>query len=229
MKIQAIIPSAGLGERLGACCGKPFVELKNKPLIVHTLEVFERCSLIDKVILVGNPDRLSDLEKLVSEYELSKVRAVVAGGAARKDSVNHAIQAVDEDTDIVVIHDGARPFVTAQLIERLLDACDQQTSVVAAVPVKPTIKRVDSQTQEVIETLKRSELWDIQTPQVFARDVIVRAYQQGADLDVTDDASLVEHLGFKVKVVEGDQQNIKITTPQDLVLAEQLLTLKQEG
>lgn len=229
MKIQAVIPCAGVGERLGDPRGKPFVELKDKPLIVHTLEVFEQCSLIDKVIVIGHPDRLPDLEKLVNEYELSKVRAVVPGGAERKDSVANGIKAVDEDTDFVVIHDGARPFVTPELIERMLESCDQQIGVVAALPVKPTIKRVDPKTHEIIETLKRSELWDIQTPQIFAKEVILRAYQQGAGLEVTDDASLVEHPGFKVKVVEGDQQYIKITTPQDLVLAEQLMTLKQKG
>ncbi len=229
MKIQAVIPSAGTGERLGDPKGKPFVELAGRPLIEHTLEVFEDCGIVDSVILVGHPDRLEDLRQAIDACGIKKVKAVVAGGKARRDSVANGLKALDEDTDIVLIHDGARPFVTQELIERLLKDFTPDCGVVAAVPVKPTIKRVDPQTREVIATLRRNELWDIQTPQIFSREVIRKAYEQSGAENVTDDASLVENLGLPVRIVDGEQRNIKITTPLDMVLAQQLLVQKGKG
>ena len=225
MKTQAIIPAAGLGVRFEAPQAKPLVLLNNKPIIVHTLQAFEQSVLVDNIIVATQESLIPALEKLIAQYKISKVKKIVIGGKTRCESVGNSLKQVDSDTEFVVIHDGARPLISGAFIDKMVPFCYPEQAVVAAVPVKPTIKRVDTK-GFVIETLKREELWEIQTPQIFKRAVLIQAHEKFGHEEVTDDAMLVEKLGVKVKVVMGDYRNIKITTKEDLVAAEALLNLK---
>ena len=223
MKTQAIIPTAGIGVRFQTDLPKPLIELCGKPLCVYALAIFEKSPVIDSVILVGQKERLSQLKDIVSQYGLKKVVQVIAGGETRRESVANGLDAIDDDTDVVLIHDGVRPLISLKVIEGAVALCDQWDAVVAAVPVKPTIKKVNKESLFVEETLDREELWEIQTPQVFKKDILFKAHQQNKERDPTDDAVMVEQLGVKVKVSPGDYKNVKITTLEDLAIAETFL------
>lgn len=227
MKVQAIIPTAGIGERLKASLPKPLVELCGKPLCVHTLEVFERSFVIDSVVLVGHAENLFDLGNIVKQYRLKKVTKIVAGGETRCESVANGLAVLDEDADMVVVHDGARPLVSPETISDAVGLCQDLQAVVVAVPVKSTIKKINKKDLLVEETLNREGLWEIQTPQVFKKDILVRAHEQKKENVPTDDAMMVEQLGVRVKVLLGDYKNIKITTPEDLTIAEAFCSLRK--
>ena len=220
MKTQAIIPAAGLGTRFKKKFPKSLFKIGGKPLVVHTLKAFEKTPEIDSVILVGHPQYLTQFSNMVLKFSLKKVAHIVAGGKTRTQSVGLGLQATDEDTDIVVIHDAARACVTPQVIGDAIRCCQRYHAAVVGVPVKSTIKRVRK--GAIQETLKRDELWEIQTPQVFKRDILLKAYQhlKTSKRKVTDDASLVEDIGIPVKVCLGDYRNIKMTTPEDIALTE---------
>ncbi|HLF18775.1 MAG TPA: 2-C-methyl-D-erythritol 4-phosphate cytidylyltransferase [Candidatus Omnitrophota bacterium] len=220
MKIQAIIPAAGSGSRLKTSVPKPFIVLNGLPLIVHTLKRFEECALIQGVILVVPSEQMGDFEALIKKYAISKVNRLVVGGKTRCESVSKGLAVIDHDTAVVVVHDGARPVVDAALIERAIHACQEYGAVVVGVPIKPTIKRVDPQSMSVAQTIDRKDLWEIQTPQVFKRDILVKAHEQNQGKDVTDCAMLVEQMGVSVKIIEGDYRNIKVTTEEDLTIAQ---------
>jgi 2-C-methyl-D-erythritol 4-phosphate cytidylyltransferase len=223
MKTQAIIPTAGMGTRFKTDLPKPLVDLCGKPLIVYALETFEKSRAIDSVILVGQKERLPELKGIVEQYGFKKVTQVVAGGKTRRESVSCGLDVLDHDTDIVLVHDGVRPLVSLKVIEGAVALCEKRGAVVVAVPVKPTIKRVNKKDHFVEETLDREELWEIQTPQVFKKDILLKAHQQNKDSNPTDDALMVERLGVRVKIFPGDYKNIKITTMEDLVIAETFL------
>lgn len=222
MKITAIIPAAGRGTRMGADRCKQLIELDGQPILAHTLRAFEDCNSVSDVILVVS----KEIFPFCSQYILPrfpKVDKVVFGGEKRQDSVFKGLKAVRADTEIVVIHDGSRPFVTAEQIDRSIDVCREVRAVVTAVPVKETVKSVANRLVE--RTLDRSRLWLAQTPQTFYFPLIYDAHkkaQQDGDY-ATDDAALVERLGIEVAVVEGSYQNIKITTPEDLAVAQVIL------
>ena len=218
MSVWAIIPAAGTGERFGGVKPKPFAELDGKPVIACTLEVFEHCALVDGIILVVHQDWLKDYQDLVAAHGLKKVKAVVAGGETRTQSVRHGLAAVGGGADVVMVHDGVRPCVTPAIIASALDAVRATGAAIAAVPVKPTIKGVDPKTMTVSETLDRELLWEVQTPQVFDTKILSRAYREDRD-GATDDAALVERIGIKVRVFMGSYTNVKITTPDDMVVA----------
>lgn len=224
MKTQVIVAAAGTGERLGMDVAKPFVLLNGKPLVSYALSIFEACDSIDSVIIAAEVNALEMMREVVDQAGLTKVRHIVAGGELRSDSVKNALAVVDEDTDRVVIHDGARPLITVDFIDQMIAAVVDEDALVAAIPVKPTIKHVNSKTLIVEKTLDRSCLWDVQTPQIFKKDVLFEAYETD-DLRATDDAALVERLGKNVKIFQGLEQNIKVTTKNDLFLAEKLLEL----
>ena len=224
MKIQVIIPMAGVGARFKTTLPKPLVQLNGKPIFVYALEAFQASSFIESIIAVVNETHLMEFEEIVRQYPLSKVIHVIPGGEARKDSVYHGLNMLDQDTEGIVIHDGVRPFVTADLIESVVRELTEHKAVVTAVPVKPTIKKVNKKTMVVQETLPREELWEIQTPQGFQREIIFQAHERIREGNPTDDAMMVEQLGVPVKVVMGDYKNIKITTPEDLIVAEVLQT-----
>ena len=222
--VTAIIPAAGMGKRMGGAIPKPFLWIGGRPILAHTLDAFERCDSVDEVILVvGTADLQLVSEEVVDRYEFTKVRKILSGGEKRQDSVWEGLKAVEAGTEIVVIHDGVRPFVAPEHLSESIGQCRKCDAVITAVPVKDTIKEAEDGL--VTSTLDREKLWAIQTPQTFALDLILRAHQQamGAALIATDDAALVERLGHPVHLLRGSYHNIKITTPEDLALGEIIL------
>jgi 2-C-methyl-D-erythritol 4-phosphate cytidylyltransferase len=218
-KVAAIIVAAGEGQRMGGV-DKMFAPINGRPALGRVLDVFNNCKKIDEIVVVMGAKNIEACRKLVKSEGWSKVKDVVPGGKRRQDSVAEGLKHV-KDADWVVIHDGARPLVTSDLIEQGLAAAKETGAAVAAVPVTDTIKEV--QKDEIVShTLPRNNLRAVQTPQVFRRDIIEKAYQNSSG-DVTDDAALVEQAGYKVKLYMGSYANIKITTPEDLALAEALL------
>ncbi len=222
MKVQAIIPAAGSGKRLKSKIPKPLVLLRGKPLLMYSLQVLERCSLIESVVVVGNKNHLGRIRNFISKYRLKKIKHVIGGGATRCQSVFKGLKVLDQDTEYVLIHDGARPLVSLAVVKRAILACFKYAAVIVAVPVKATIKRV-TKNHEIEETPDRRTLWEAQTPQVFKKDIIMKAQKSLRDAKATDDAYLVERMGIHVKVIAGDYQNIKITTQDDLNVANKFL------
>ncbi len=221
MKCAVIIVAAGSGTRFGSTTPKPFVLLEKKPLIVHSLTVFERCINIGSIVIVGHEDHLARFKALAKKFK--KVSAIVSGGASRADSVKYGLAAVDGLYDHVLVHDAARPLIDIAMLTRIIAALERSPAVICAVPAKATIKEVDAKSMTVTRTLPRASLWEVQTPQGFKRSLLEKAHGQEFRGEATDDAMLVEHLGVKVKVVKGDYRNIKITTPEDLLLAQVLI------
>jgi 2-C-methyl-D-erythritol 4-phosphate cytidylyltransferase len=225
MKVNAIIVSAGKGHRFMNGRKKQFLSLAGKPILAHTLDPFENCPLIDAILLVvGLEDMDYCLKEIVEKYQYRKVSKIVPGGKHRQESVKNGIDALPEDVEIVVIHDGVRPFVTQEMIEESIRSAIRFQAVVPAMPVKETIKMLNPD-GTVLKTLDRNSLWQIQTPQTFQarliRDALRKASEDG--FLGTDDASLVERLGIEVHVLPGSYTNIKITTREDLMLATLLL------
>jgi len=198
---------------------KMFALLGGKPVLARVVDTFEKCNSVDQIVVVVAEENLEKCRQLVAEQGWSKVADVCPGGERRQDSVAAGLKRLTQ-CEWVVIHDGARPLVTVDLIDRGLTEARDTGAAVAAVPVTDTIKVADNG-GVVQKTLPRQNLWAVQTPQVFRFDIITKAYQQ-AKAEVTDDAALVERLGYKVKLYMGAYDNIKITTPDDLVLAEAL-------
>lgn len=228
MSVVAIIPAAGKGTRLKSEIHKPFYPLRGRPILSHTLDVFENCGSVDHIIVVISEDKVSWCSsEIVDAFGYKKVKKVVGGGEQRQDSVYNGLRAVSDGCDIVVIHDGVRPFVRVELIARSIELCQEHQAVIAAIPPKDTIKRGEA--GFIIATLDRSKLWMVQTPQTFSYDLIMKAYEKayGDQFWGTDDASLVERLGGKVKILEGSYDNIKITTQEDLYLAEKILVQRR--
>jgi 2-C-methyl-D-erythritol 4-phosphate cytidylyltransferase/2-C-methyl-D-erythritol 2,4-cyclodiphosphate synthase len=224
---SAVIPASGLGKRLGKH-GKTFLEIAGKPLLAHTLLIFEGCADIDEIVLVVRREQISDAEALVGRYGLTKVSAIVPGGRERQDSVRCGLSAVSSTSQIVVIHDAARPFITCQAISDSVAAAREHGAAVVAVPEVDTVKSsLDGAFVE--STLQRERLWAVQTPQTFKKEIIEAAFDKaGRDgFTGTDDASLVERMGVPVKIVMGSYQNIKVTTPSDIPIAEAIL--KERG
>lgn len=196
---------------------KIFAHVGGTPVLARTVDVFDKCHLIDEIAIVLSQFNIDQGRRLVEEKSWSKVVAVCRGGERRQDSVQEGLKRLS-GCQWVVIHDGARPFVRADLIERGLAEAQESGAAVCAVPVTDTIKVVGTD-NHVLETPARESLWMVQTPQVFRFDILERAHRQ-AEGEATDDATLVERLGYKVKVYMGSYDNLKVTTPQDLILAE---------
>ncbi len=225
MKVVCVVPSAGRGKRLGSNQHKPFVKLGKKPILAHTLKVLNDSRYIDTVIVAVSRGRLKACGRLIRKYGFKKVRAVIAGGKSRFDSVRNGIREAPE-ADFILIHDGARPLVNGDLVRRVLLAAKKSGAAISATPLKQTLKRA-GKNLFVSKTPERKLLWEAQTPQVFEKKMITDAYRVPASRGATDDASLVEKLGHKVKIVKGSSRNIKITTPEDLALAE--ILMKRRG
>ncbi len=196
---------------------KMFAKLGGKTILARVVETFQKCNSVDQIVLVVNQQSLDKARQLVAENQWSKIAELCAGGKRRQDSVAAGLERLS-GCDWVVIHDGARPLLTKDLIERGLEAAQETGAAVAAIPVTDTIK-IAGDDRTVLETPVRQNLWAVQTPQVFRFDIIAQAYKQ-AKGEVTDDASLVEQLGYKVKLYIGAYDNIKITTANDLLIAE---------
>lgn len=227
-KVAAVIVAGGSGRRMGMNVKKQFIELDGKATLAHTIEAFNKCKVIDEIIVVvGKEDKGKVKSEIVKRYGYNKVTKIVEGGTERQDSVYNGLMAVAEDAEYVMIHDGARPFISEEILEKALRMTKEKHATVVAVPVKDTIKVVNGELQ-VEGTPNRSTLWSVQTPQSFKKELLINAYVYAKEksLIVTDDSMLVEAYGKRVYVVEGDYNNIKITTSEDLVLGQAILRSK---
>ena len=222
--VTVIFPAAGQGKRMQAGVNKVFLELAGKPILVHTLLKFSRCEAVDKLVVVVAPEEVLFIKRALRGVPGLKPYTVVAGGAERQFSVANGLKAMDPETDLVLVHDAARPLVSPVTIACVIDEARRSGAAIAAVREKNTVKVVDSN-GIVKKTPERAQLWEVQTPQGFKREIIEEAYQKAMQDGTmgTDDASLVERLGVPVKVVTSDYRNIKITTPEDLLVAEAFL------
>lgn len=225
----AVIVAAGKGRRMGTEISKQFLPLCGKEILAHTVEKFEQAACIRDIILVTGGDALQDVRQMAQEYGWKKIISVTEGGKERQDSVFLGLQQVPQDTEIVLIHDGVRPFVTEEILERSIAAAKETGGCVAGVPAKDTIKVCDAE-GFAIATPNRSTLRQIQTPQTFRRKEILAAYEKAkADGFLgTDDASVAEHSGFPVRVIMGSYSNIKITTKEDLLIGAAFLKEETE-
>ena len=220
----AVIVAAGKGKRMGTEISKQFLPLRGKEILAHTVEKFEHAENIRDIVLVTGQDSLQDVQDMAQEYGWQKIISVVAGGKERQDSVWNGLLAVSEDTEIVLIHDGVRPFVTEDILNLSIETAVEMGGCVAGVPAKDTIKVCNSE-NIAVDTPDRSTLWQIQTPQTFQKERIVKAYKEAKDAGFigTDDASLAVYSGYPVKVIMGSYRNIKITTQEDLLIGEAFL------
>ena len=222
--VTVIFAAAGQGKRMKAGVNKVFLELCGRPVLLWTLLKFSQCAEIDRLVVAVAPDEVEAVSGLLCGAEGLKPYEVVAGGAERQYSVANALNAVPEETEIVLVHDAARPLVSLKTVEEVIAAARQYGAAIAAVPEKNTVKVVNED-KIVVRTPERSLIWEVQTPQGFNCGVLKAAYRQ-AERDGflgTDDASLVERLGKPVKVVQSEYENIKITTPGDMTIAEAFL------
>ena len=225
--VAAIVVAGGTGSRLKSKVHKPFVRLAGRPLLAWTLGAIEKVSRVSRIVLVVHPDDIKAAAGLVRRAKLRKVAMIVPGGTTRMESVANGLKALPEDTSWVAVHDGARPLIAPEIFERTIVAARQYGAAIVAVPVVPTIK--SAKDGWVTGTLDRRSLWAVQTPQIFDRRLLSQAHKEGKmrGLQATDDAALVESFGRKVWVVEGAHANIKVTTPEDVVIAEALLKQKR--
>lgn len=229
LKTSVIIVAAGKGKRMKKDYNKQYILLDDKPIVAHTIEVFESINLIDEIILVvgkGEVDLVK--EKIIDKYNFKKLVKIVEGGSERQDSVYNGLKVVNKDCNIVLVHDGARPFVSRNIIEESINVAKDFGASIVAVKVKDTIKVVDKN-MEVDNTPNRDTLWAVQTPQTFKYKLLLKAYEnlQNNNIQVTDDAMLIEKLGHRVKIIQGSYENIKITTPEDLILGQGILEKRE--
>ncbi len=240
----AVIPSAGRGERMGSGRNKVYLPLVDRPVLAHTLGVFEACPLVDEVVLavgVGEEDYCR--REIIEPFGLKKTTGVINGGASRRETVGLALRYIGGAAGLIVVHDGARPLLPGGLLVRAIEAGRETGAVVAGLPLGDTVKRVAEagggaagdlpagpqfaadRPRRVVETLDRRVLWRVQTPQVFWRDLLEMAHLRAADgaEEATDDAHLVERLRHPVLVIPGSAENLKVTSPLDLVLARAIL------
>ncbi|NHN35114.1 2-C-methyl-D-erythritol 4-phosphate cytidylyltransferase [Paenibacillus agricola] len=216
-QLAVVVVAAGKGTRMRTEESKQYLELNGKPILVHTLNLFQSMPEIDSIVLVTGIDDVVRCRGYLEQYGLTKVHQVVPGGQERQDSVYKGLQALAADTEWVMVHDGVRPFAAKEHIIACWHQAIETGAAVLAVPVKDTIKIVD-QSGTIRSTPDRRSLWAIQTPQAFRCSLLLQAYEQAAEEGFigTDDAMLVERMGVSVQVVEADYYNIKITTPEDL-------------
>ena len=229
MAYTVIIPAAGQGKRMNAGGNKQFLNIRAVPLIVRTLQIFEKDEACETMIVVANKDEIIEMKQLFTEHGLRKVTAVVPGGRERQESVYAGLLEINQSEGVVLVHDGARPFVRPEEIRRLEAEVGETQGAVLATKVKDTIKK-GSREQLVTETLERDELWAIQTPQAFSYQQLKKAHDVAKQNDFigTDDAGLVEHIGGRIRLVPGDEENIKLTTPYDIGIAEMILEKRKE-
>lgn len=223
----AIVPAAGRGLRMGKDRPKQFLEVLDRPILLHTLDALSKAAFLSGIILAVPQDYAGEVERLVkgergvccADFSIK----VVAGGAERQDSVFNAMRHMPDECEWVLIHDGVRPFVSTKLLERTWMRAKETGAAIAALPATDTVKRVAG--ERVLETLPRETIWLVQTPQVFRKDTLREAYREARrrKWSATDDAGMVERIGVPVSVVSGERFNIKVTTPEDLRLAQFLL------
>jgi len=219
---SAIIAAAGFSSRMGGD-DKLLLDINGKPVLVHALIAFQNTSAVNEIIIVSTPDKFEHIGMLCRHYGIDKATKIMAGGQTRTESVLNGILAVSKGAQVIAIHDGARPCVDAGVIERAISAVSKHHGVAPAVPVSSTLKRAENGT--VVETVDRNDLFEIQTPQVFTVEIIKAALQSAIDksVDITDDCMAVELMGIPVYLSEGSRSNIKVTTSEDIVIAEAIL------
>lgn len=227
MKVSAIIPAAGSGERFGE--EKQFKLLSGRPLFFHTLKLFLQSDYIDEIIVAVPSANVDSTHRDVLSMSAGKPVKVVAGGTRRQDSVKNGIDVSDSDSTLVCVHDAARPFVTEDLIQRSISACEFADGAVVGIPSKDTVKF--SENGLVKETLDREKIWLAQTPQCFHKNKLLQAlyYAETENLTGTDESALMEAMGFSIKLVEGDSNNFKITTKDDWIRAERVAVRQAQG
>lgn len=220
MGFTTIIPAAGQGKRMGTEINKLFLEINGETIIRQTVAVFQEIDLCEQIFIAAHPDEVELMEGHLKDF--SKVAGVIPGGKERQHSINEVLKVLI-DTEVVMVHDGARPFITQEKINQLYQDALTKDAVILAVQAKDTIKQVIDGVVE--QTYDRSTIWQVQTPQAFKRDIILKAYEQAETQNYlgTDDASLVERAGYKVHISNGDYDNIKITTHEDLIIAHSIL------
>lgn len=222
--VSAIIVAAGGSVRMGIADSKQFIPLMGRPAIEYTLKAFESCYLIKEIVVVCREQDKERIRAIADENGFSKVKTLVEGGASRAESVRNGINAASDRAEYFAIHDGARPLITVEEIERVVEAAFETGAATLGVPVKDTIKIVDGY-NKIESTPLRSQLRAVHTPQVFEKELYRFALENAGDnmINFTDDCSLIEHMGGEVEVVKGNEENIKLTTPIDVVIAESIL------
>jgi 2-C-methyl-D-erythritol 4-phosphate cytidylyltransferase len=218
---SVIIAAAGSGTRFGSDIPKQFHTLGGKPLIAHTISRFEECGSIDEIVIVCSSDQINSLGKIVIEHSFTKVKSVVAGGNTRAESVKNGFAAMNKDTVIVAVHDGVRPFVTPKEIDAVVAKADETGAACLVGLVIDTIKEVDG--EMIVRTIDRKSLRRALTPQTFRYSILREALSGDLGEDITDECSLVERLGLPIAFIEGSSRNIKITTADDILIAESFL------
>ncbi len=231
--VVAIIPAAGLGKRFGKGSNKAFANLRDKPIILWTLEVLESIDSIAEIVPVFKKEEMEAGRELIEGAGISKVKRIAAGGNERQDSVYSGLNLAGDKSDTILIHDGVRPLIERTVVENAIKQLKGFDGVIVGVPVKDTVKEIHAQHDEVLvkKTLRRDVLWAVQTPQVFKYSSLIKAYKKAMTEGFysTDDSAIVEKYGGKVKAVMGSYTNIKITTPEDLYIAELFLKERDKG
>lgn len=230
VKLGVVIPAAGQGKRMGASINKQFISLSGQPILAHTLSWFEASEVVTEIVIVGSQGDLGAIQDLVQKQGFKKVVSITLGGEERQESVFEGVKALSTAIQRVAVHDGARPLLTLEILNRFFTEAEEFSAAIMAIPVKDTIKRVDSQGR-VLETPPRESLRAVQTPQVFDRALLEKAHRKAAAAGflTTDDAGLVEWMGYPVQVFDGSPENIKITTPEDIDFAESILAKRREA
>ena len=219
-----VIVAAGSGSRMNMGMNKQFIKLRDKEIIAYTIEKFYNHKNINEIVVVIKEEEVNFFkEEILSKYGFRKVK-IAFGGKERQDSVYNGLKMLSDDCDIVLIHDGARPFISEKIIDNCIEEAKNYNAVVVGVPVKDTIKVINEE-NDIVDTPERSKLWAVQTPQTFNYDILVKSYEDAFKNNFygTDDAMLVERIGYKVKMIKGSYNNIKITTQEDLSIGIQIL------
>jgi 2-C-methyl-D-erythritol 4-phosphate cytidylyltransferase len=225
MRITAIIPAAGCGRRMESGEDKPFIKVCGREMICYSLMAMEHISAVSEVVVVAEKKNIHRIKAIVKREGFKKVKRIAAGGVLRCESVLKGLKVSAKYSDFILIHDCARPLIEKNIIENTIKSALKNNCAIAAVKVKPTIKQVFAGKKFIQNTLKRELLWEAQTPQVFRASIIKEAYNKAGKIisGFTDDSGLVENAGYKVEIVESSYRNIKITTREDLIIAEALL------
>lgn len=222
-----VIVAAGTGSRMNMGINKQFIKLEEKEIIAYTIEKFYNNSNIEDIVVVVKEDESGFFKKeILDKYNFKNIK-IAYGGKERQDSVYNGLKLLDKKCDVVLIHDGARPFVSDKIIDNCIEEAKEHKAIVVGVPVKDTIKIIDND-KNIVDTPNRSVLWAVQTPQTFDYNILLDAYKDAfkSGFYGTDDAMLVERIGYKVKMVEGSYNNIKITTKEDLSVGSQILKIQ---
>ncbi len=225
--VSAVVAAGGSGTRMGAEKNKLFLNLCDIPVLAHTLLALEKSADIDEIVIPAREEDIGEILSLVQEYKIKKVTAVVKGGSHRAASVKAALEKVSEMADFIAVHDGARPLISQNTIKNTIEAAKKHKAAACGVHPKCTLKRAD-RNGFIAETIDRNEVYEIQTPQVFQKELLFSAYNCAEEIleKATDDCSLVERLGEKIFITEGAYRNIKVTTPEDILIAEKILEEK---